>query len=376
MGVGLFLCGWIAQFLFTYAPSFPYADSILAPSQLPQWIYSWANFDGVHYLTIAEKGYLGTGLIQAFFPLLPAIFMRGISLLFGGQIHLLAFGLFLTNAFALLSVIVWFAFLKQQFSLRSAWFGTVLLLVFPTSFFFGALYTESLFFLCVIGAFLSAERHNWLLAGVFTACATATRIVGIFLVPALLIDLWLQWREFHKPQLREFLSSQWRSVCWIAFGSIGLIGYMVYLWHTFGDPIYFLHVQSEFGAGRSEGLVIYPQVVWRSLKMLFTVVPDSWRYYTLVLEFLAGCLGLVGLLFAAVKSRISYSIFALGAFALPTLTGTFSSMPRYILICFPLYLLIIRLTERRPRLQWCILVISAVSMVLNCMLFIQGYWVS
>lgn len=372
----LFFFGWLAQYVFRYAPSFPYADSILLPSQLPQWLYSWANFDGVHYLTIAEKGYVGTGLIQAFFPLLPAILMRGISLLFGGQLHLLAFGLVLTNIFALLSVWVWFAFLRDQLSERSAWFGTLLLLCFPTSFFFGALYTESLFFLTVIGAFLAARRQHWALAGVLTILATSTRVVGIFLVPALCVELWIQWRSTHTTQLTDFLKERWQSICWIVLGSAGLLGYMGFLWRTFGDPIYFLHVQSEFGAGRSEGFVIYPQVIWRSIKMLLTVVPDSWRYYTLVLEFFAGSLGMIALLLAAVKTRISYVLFALGAFVLPTLTGTFSSMPRYILVCFPIYLLIIRLTEGRPRLQWIILGMSAISLVLNCMLFIQGYWVS
>lgn len=381
----LFIVGAFARTVLAYHPSFPYADSILAPSHLPQWLYSWANFDGVHYLTIAEKGYVGTGLIQAFFPLLPFILMRGIYLLFGGHINLILLGLSLTNSAALLSIILWFAFLKHQLSTRAAWLGVFLLLCFPTSLFFGALYTESLFFAAVIGAFLAARLHYWKIASVLTVIATATRIVGIFLVPALCIELWLQWRERQSKEnvrqpilqlLRKFLQSDWQKVSWILLGSIGLIGYMLYLWKTFGDPLYFLHVQSEFGAGRSEAFVIYPQVLWRAWKILLTVPPTTLRYYTAVLEFLAGSLGLLALLYSALKTRISYVLFALGAFFMPTFTGTFSSMPRYILVCFPIYLVAINLLQNRPRLKYIVLFVGALSVVINCILFIQGYWLS
>jgi len=151
---------------------------------------------------------------------------------------------------------------------------------------------------------------------------------------------------------------------------------MIYLAKMFGDPLYFLHVQSEFGAGRTEGFVIYPQVLWRSIRILLTLDPLTLRYYTVVLEFIAGSFGLLGLMFAVLKIRLSYVIFALGAFLMPTFTGTFSSMPRYILICFPLYLLLIMYTENRPRLRSIVLVLCGLTAAVNTVIFIQGYWLS
>ncbi|PIR61011.1 MAG: hypothetical protein COU68_01660, partial [Candidatus Pacebacteria bacterium CG10_big_fil_rev_8_21_14_0_10_45_6] len=65
--IGLFVVSLIAPAFISYEPSFPYAYDLLAKLGLPQWLYSWANFDGVHYLTIMRMGYVGTGLIQAFF---------------------------------------------------------------------------------------------------------------------------------------------------------------------------------------------------------------------------------------------------------------------------------------------------------------------
>ncbi len=381
----LFGVGVLAPSFLPYEPSFPYADAILAQYHLPQWLYSWANFDGVHYLTIAEKGYVGTGLIQAFFPFLPFILLHSLYLLTGGHLNTLLTGLVITNVAMLFCLILWYVFLKSFLSKQKAWFGVVLLLVFPTSLFFGALYTESIFLAAVIGAFLAARKQSWIWCSMFTLIATATRIVGVFLLPALAIEAWLQWREQQGPklmakdvttQLTHFLGTSWRQLVLIGIGGLGTVFYMVYLAQTFGDPLYFLHVQSEFGAGRTESLVIYPKVLWRSIKILLTLNPLTLRYYSSALEFLAGSLGLLGLVVSAWKVRLSYLIFALGAFFLPTFTGTFSSMPRYLLVCFPLYLLLIELLATRPQLRSIVLGIFIVSLVVNTILFIQGYWVS
>ena len=66
--IGLLLIGFFAQSLLPFKSSFPYADTILVLTGLPSWLWSWGNFDGVHYLTLAMSGYDGFGT-QVFFPL-------------------------------------------------------------------------------------------------------------------------------------------------------------------------------------------------------------------------------------------------------------------------------------------------------------------
>jgi hypothetical protein len=151
---------------------------------------------------------------------------------------------------------------------------------------------------------------------------------------------------------------------------------MFFLYLNFHDPLYFVHVQSEFGAGRQETIILYPQVVWRYIKILLTARPFDLRYFAYVQEFVAGTLGLVGLLVAVRKVRPSYSVFALSAFLLPTLTGTFSSMSRYLLICFPLYFLLTFLVQKWPKLGIVWMAVSTLLLVINTVLFIQGYWVA
>lgn len=390
--VGLF-CAWRillivisqqADHFLPYAPTFPYAHDLLAQFHQPRWLYSFANFDGVHYLTIVQKGYVGTGLIQAFFPLYPAI-VKGATLF--GFSNLIA-ALIVSNGALIAALLALFALARRDFTTRQSWNSVFALLLFPTALFLGSVYNESTFLLLVLLSFLAARRQRWLLAGVLAAGASATRVVGIALVPALLFEIYQSYattslrrlwqrRDFHAffSSIIEVMATHKPAVVSVLVGALGLLGYMFYLQLTFGDAFYFLHVQSEFGASRSESVVVYPQVIWRYFKILTTAQPFSWSYYTWVLEALAGTLGLAGLIAAIGRVRASYLVFAFGAFIIPTLTGTFSSMPRYLLVCFPLFLLMGRLSSARA--TWVsYLVFSALLLIINTILFVQGFWVA
>ena len=116
---------------------------------------------------------------------------------------------------------------------------------------------------------------------------------------------------------------------------------MNYLNYAFGDPLLFYSVQNDFGAQRETGrIVMLYQVFWRYVKMLLTVKVSSLLYYRVILEFLAGLFGLILSILSFRDVRKSYALFAFLAYILPTLTGTFSSMPRYVLPLFPLFVVL------------------------------------
>ncbi|OGJ37782.1 MAG: hypothetical protein A2383_01700 [Candidatus Pacebacteria bacterium RIFOXYB1_FULL_39_46] len=363
--LGLFLLSALAGFWLVYDPSFPYAIELLNSFALPRWFYSWANFDGVHYLMIAQQGYLGTGLIQAFFPIFPLLLRCLPSLLVGGLI--------LNTILTTILIVVFFELIKLDHSVKVAHWSIIALLLFPTSFFLGALYTEAVFLSLVMGSFLLARQKKWLWAGILAGIASATRIIGIFLWPALLVELWWQAREIN---LSEFLKQHLQKIGLISLGSLGLLSYMFYLWQVFGDPLYFLHVQQEFGTGRQESLVLFPQVLWRYAKILWTARPFDWKYFSYAQELFLS-LGVLGSLLVFFKKiRPSYLVFSLLAFFLPTVTGTLSSMPRYVLICFPIFILLGKFYLKNKLWRVLLLTISITLLIINTILFIQGYWVA
>lgn len=378
--LALYSISYCADFFLQYAPTFPYADAILPNSGLPRWMYSWANFDGIHYLTIVEKGYVGTGLIQAFFPVYPGLIkfdtFFGINPILSGQLLSLAafFGV----------LILWEKTVALHFSKRVATTSRFVLLLFPTSFFFMSLYTESLFLLLVLTSLYAAQKRQWALAVIMAGIASGTKVVGITLLPALIVEFFFQRKElvavFLKNPLdgiKKLKRNEWATLLGIMFSGTGLFLYMLFLQSEFHDPLYFFHVQEEFGGGRSETLILLPQVLFRYIKILTTVEWHSWSYFAFAQELLLSMLALGALVWGWIKKyRPSYMVYATLAFIIPTLTGTFSSMPRYILACFPLFIAVAEYLEARPKLRFVWYALSSILLILNTVLFIQGYWVA
>lgn len=343
--VKIFLFWWILLFLFEYLgilwlpfkPSFPYWDTVLVGSKMPQGVWQWANFDGAHYLTIAKIGYDGFG-DQVFFPFYPLL----INILTRIIPNSLISGLLISNGSIFLVGLMLFRMVKERFGEDVARWSVVFLFAFPTSFFFGSVYTESLFLLLVLLAF--GVNGVWKL--IAAALAGATRLVGVFSGMT---------------------------------GFVGAFAYMSYLWWRFGKPLFFLSAQSAFSNGRAatfNSLVTPPQVVWRYIKIFASASYQHYDFWVAVLEFTAFGLGFFVLGWLSWRRSLPWRWLVFGwlAFLLPTFSGTFSSMPRYLLAVFPVFIWLAMIKNRYIR--WGILGVSVILLGLLTALFTRGYWVA
>lgn len=391
------VCTYIIGFfaLDTIPFTITFADYRLqAESSMPISWERWSNFDGGSYMYLAEKGYIGVGLLQAYFPLYPfliAIISTIISWLgVHGQTPMMntrmIVGLAVSSVCSLLFLITLYKYLRLRFDEQFSFLCLLIYMVFPTAFFFHAYYTESLFMLLVMLVFYFSQKKQWFACMIFLALATATRIVGVFLIPALMFELYAadnsSWNIKALPErIRSFIKQQWLPLLLLSLGSIGLLSYMVYLFIYFKDPLLFFHVQSEFGAGREEKIILFPQVVWRYIKIVWTARPFDLKYFTYIQEFVSAMVGLgilVGMMkyFKQLKLRISELLYAIGAFFLPTLTGNFSSMGRYLLVCFPIFIAIAAFLYKRRKTQYLYILVSIFFLIINIIMFIQGRWVA
>ena len=108
----------------------------------------------------------------------------------------------------------------------------------------------------------------------------------------------------------EFIKKESRNITVVSLTLLGLGSYMFYLWRVFGDPLYFFHLQSEFGAGRQEGIILLPQVIWRYIK-IFMTVPHDWKFFSFIQEFIFSLVTLGSLLIFWKKIRPSHLLFSL-----------------------------------------------------------------
>lgn len=362
---GLFLLSAIAIIIIpTFGKSFPYYDEILKSSGLPAWLWQFGNFDGVHYLGIAKDGYIRQ-YTQAFFPVYPLL-IRTVAPIFFNNFILA--GIALSSIFTLLSA--WM--LIKLITNNKIWI-LIFFIFFPMSFFYGAIYSESFFLFLVFTCFYFAKKRSWLMAGIFGMLASGTRLIGVFLLPAMLYEL------FNKNNNTKY---KIQNTIYIFLIPLGLLAYMLYLQINFHDALYFLHAQGVFGASRSTGVVFPLITLWRYVKILATVPFLQYDFWVAFWEagfFVGGLTILLICSLTAIKQRqkgtinISYLIFSWLCFLLPTATGTLSSFPRYLLVCFPIYIFLGNLEEHvKSDLLYIFLILNSFFSIL----FLRGYWVS
>lgn len=330
-------------------------------------VFSWANFDGEHYLSISIVGY--KGLEQAFFPVYPKI-INFLTKPFSTDFFqtLLAstiIGIIISHLFFLLGLVLLWELVKMDFSSKISYWTICSLTLFPTSFYFGAVYSEALFFFLVVSSFYFARKKQWFWAGFIGAVASATRIFGIILLPAFLIEVYQQ----------KVSSSR---IFWLLLIPSGLLIYMYYQWITIGDPLAFYHLQKIVGEQHQSGLTSLPQVYYRYYKILLNTTITNPIYQTIVLELLTGVVFFILPIYGFFKKiRLSYVFFALISFLLPTIQGSFSSVPRYVLVFFPSFIALGMIVSKWPKFIKIIYILtSTLVLAVEVMLFLRGYWVA
>jgi Mannosyltransferase (PIG-V) len=346
----------------------------------------WSHWDGEHYVALAADGYLQPpgNASPAFFPLYPLL-IRGLAGLFGGPLSqpaLSAWGplvSLLALPFALYFV---YRIAEDGWGERAARVAVLTLALFPTSFFFNAAYTESLFLALSAGSLWAVRvRRDLLLACLLAGLATATRNVGVFL----LVPLAYEW----LGNAREY---RWRGV-YLALAPSGLALYAAYLWWRFGDPLLFYTQQSRWGREATgpldtllgaltrggQGIAgLFSPRIWAdpSLGRVADALASANNAYNLIFLGLA-----LALLVAGLKVLPpDLSAYSLLLILPPTLFGTpqgpLMGLPRYVLVAFPLFIVLgALLGDRRPlTVVW--LAASAASSLVLCALFVTWRFVA
>ncbi len=354
---------------FKLAGKFYKLKPLFVFSGVDAWWGRLANFDGYHYWNLVKDGYI-YGLYQSFFPGL-ALLMRPFYWLIGNYVVLA--GILINLALLFVSLILLREISKDN--KIQAGMAVLFLLSWPASFYFSSFYTESLFLALSLLAFWFYSRFKTGPALLMAGLASLVRLAGIFIVVSFILDRLVRlykfkgWRGVVKPEVvvKMFL--------WLAIGGIGLWFYMVFLQIKFGDALIFFHNQSQFLAGRqTDKLILLPQVIYRYLKMFTTTSIDNPIFFVISLEFWSLILALTGLVYLWVKKvPVYYQVYGWLSLILPTLTGTLSSLPRYVMVIFPVFLGLYFLPRK---IRWFVVGVNSAWLFLAFARFVQGWWIA
>lgn len=350
------LITFITISFFSFQPTYPYWQNDLEPLG-PRFLWTWGAFDGAHYVRLARNGY-DSAFTQAFFPLYPLL-IRSLGVFTSNY---LVIGLLISNLSFLTFLIILYKLLLSSFTKKIVKKTIKIYLFFPTSFFFHSLYTESFFMLLVVLSFYLLNKNKWLLSSFFAALASATRLVGISLSLAIFVK-WIQEKKAKDKKL--LLKGGFYSL----LSSFGLLSYMLFLKKQFTDPFVFLKAMSLWEKNKP---VFFLQTFFRYIKMLSDFTLTLERYYVVFFEFIIGVLFFYLLIVSFKKVDWSYFVYNLFSFLLPLSSGTFSSLPRYVLVLFPSFVMLARILAKKKKVNLLYWIFNFLFLMISVNLFIRG----
>jgi len=293
-------------------------------------VFSW--WDGLWYLRIAQNGYdphfvqsssQGRQIEAAFPPALAAL-MGGTHKILGidytvagllwGFLALVALGVGLVKL------------IELDYGRRIALTTLMFLLLWPPAIFFGMLYQDGITLAGVVWAFVFVRRRQPVLAGTALGIACLGKLVAAAALVALVVDYLHEARDDDRRYHRLGLL--------VAGPVVAIGGWLLYA------GIRFHNLTVGLDAERAWGHKLMPP--WRSIH----ISADAAAKFTsagfravLYGDFIAiGTILLATIYLAVRKTRPSYVVYAATMLLVLTSDGNTSSVSRYTLLVFPVFL--------------------------------------
>ncbi|MBC8029285.1 MAG: hypothetical protein H7Z16_04165 [Pyrinomonadaceae bacterium] len=316
------------------------------------------------YLGIAELGYhAGPFRVDeqrnwAFFPMFPMVW-RAASRLTG---EFMITGIFLSNLFFFGALILLYK-LALTFGLdeKDARRTLFYLAIFPTSYFFSLPLTESLFLFLTLGSFFAARRERWWLAGLCGALASATRVTGVLLLPALFL---IYWHTYGSFSLRDFLRRDFwkpRLLC-LAILPAGLFAFMCFLHLHTGNAFAFKDILVTWG--RTSGFFL--NTLYQFVREP-TLIGIPWDFR--VLNFIFAMTAIVcGIVLLRRREWWPLACYTLMSVVVSLSSQILQSQGRYTMVLFPVFL-VLAMAGRRERFDEVYRVVSLILFSLMLALF-------
>jgi hypothetical protein len=360
--------GLFFLFISSVMPQTPLEAQVsIVPGQAPfgEWLHRtlimpWMRYDAWNYQRIVEHGYRLSEGTAAFHPLY-ALLAWPVAALTGNE----PFALLLVSTLATAMLIVIFVRYVTRFhSEPLAQPATWLLLLAPPSFILLAIYNEATFLVLAVGTIWAMNERRWWLAGLLGGLATLTRQQGLALgLPLGILLLTEIWQQVSHNRLGTgrisltFLFTRLLRAGLITSlipASYGL--FVAYRALFLGDLAALTNADTPFEylrallvSSSSEQVVPGQRIAWPwdpLIGQIQLIINAPWRYPLYIDLLLGWGLSLVALL--GMRSMTpAERFYCLGILILSLcyyngIMSPYLSMPRHILLAFPLYIVLAR----------------------------------
>jgi hypothetical protein len=374
--LALLLVGWLGFRLLPLSVAFPSAWEIgpdgnkravvdhISPTSHP-WVNMLSRWDAGWYVEIARDGYRyeqGSPSNAAFFPLYPLLIraIHALLLLPANDYWWLVIAIAISNVALLIGVTYFRALLAMDFGEDLISRTITYLLIFPTTFFFSGVYSESLFLALTVAAFYYARTNRWPLACILAALASLTRSQGMIIALPLLI-------EYFRDRNFSLRKIGWNIAAFALFPA-ALFAFALFLKLKFGSWTVVFDVQNTWGRH-----LMWP---WHPLAWFLRHAPTLSLEHHDKLDF-CFLLLLLGAAIAGLRRlRVSYSVYIWTAVVFFSCWGVLGSIPRFDLVIFPLFVVLALMGARSRVFHLGYVVASSMLAALFMVMHSQWNWVA
>ncbi len=325
-----------------------------------RWLSIWNHWDAVHYLSLARNGYQATGearLLIIFYPLFPWV-IRLAALVFGNYIlsAVVVVGIASVAAGLLLKELVQLDYPRET-AYQAVWF----MFIFPGSAALYLPYSESMLLAFSLGSFLAARKDRWAMAGILGGLAALTRINGMVLIPALMVEAGHQF----------YLTRRWRRQwLWIGLIGLGVLAFLALNYYVLGNPLMFMTYRREYWF---QALSWPWNGIWGKIGMALRGSGERGAIIG-VQDLLFIILGFAATVWSCFKLRPSYAVWMVCNWLLFTSTGFILGVSRFSVVMFPVYIIFSELSANRIWYM-AITVWSLLFLALFTGLYVEGHWI-
>jgi hypothetical protein len=386
-----------------YGPASGAYGTILDPLDgLANWVVEpFRNWDGTWYRLVATGGYDPDLLATAaFWPLYPWLMDVG-SRVTGWAPETI--GYLVSNVAFYFALHYLYRLVTLDFNVPVAQRSLWALALFPTAFFFNAVYTESLFLLLAVAALYHARKGEWLVAGIVGLLAALTRSAGAMLLAPFGVLFLQQYGWSVRRWFPNAFAAALPALGPVAFGwvltrsGLGIFDwadqqwqwnrFSATPWRTFDCALNGCDAEVRFISGTTGETYVQP-IDWGWFGQLLD--NPTWSFLTSsefrfrigeshVLELVVTVLAIILVLVGLRMVPLYYTAFVVPALVVPLLTPSsvnpLMSLPRFVLPLFPLFVVAVLLVRNRPA-GWALAGTSSLLLAMLSMQFALWYWVS
>lgn len=236
--------------------------------------------------------------------------------------------LILSLIFSILAFILFYLFaIALNDKSKESFYNTLLLIVFPFHFYFSVFYTESIFLVTMIGSFYAILKKRFYIMSLLIIPMVLTRPNGLVILIPLYIFMLEEGGFFSRDKLsigEIYRKANVLRTLYFLPGILAFIAYGFYQYNMTGEFFAFSIAQKGWYRNfmfpllaffRQGDLATQFNSIYTILFFLIAII--SWR-----------------------RLRLSFNLLIWLSLLLPLMTGSVMSMPRFISIIFPFFLII------------------------------------